>query len=72
MHGDKWIRLNAGDLTLRTWIGDSRVIYRATWDPVGWNVIRHMAGAAQSLMLIAGEPSFHAVQAVVDDDRRGL
>lgn len=72
MHADKWIRFNAGDLALCTWIGDSQVTYRATWDTAGWNVIRHVAGAAQPLMLVAGEPSFNAVQAVVDDDRRGL
>lgn len=72
MRGDKWIRLNAGDLALRTWIDDSQVTYRATWDTAGWYVIRHVAGAAQPLMLVTGELSFNAVQAVVDDDRRGL
>ncbi len=72
MHADKWIRLNAGDLALRTWISDSQVTYRATWHTAGWHVVRHVAGAAQPLMLVADEPSFDAVQAAIDDDMRGF
>ncbi|OBF38953.1 hypothetical protein A5719_17640 [Mycolicibacterium peregrinum] len=72
MFGNEWIRLAAGDLVLRTWIGDSQVTYRATWDAFGWKVIRRVAGAVAPLLLVAAEPSFSAVQAAVDDDRRGL
>lgn len=68
MTGNEWVRMGPGQLELRTWIGDSQISYRASWEDAGWTLTRRVDGAAKSLVMLRAVRSFALLDEQVDDD----